>query len=349
MKKIIISIIIPVYNAEKFLDNCIGSVVNQTYKNLEIIIINDGSTDNSERIIKKWKYSDGRIKYIKQSNLGVAEARNKGMVEAQGEYIFFIDSDDTLKLDAIETLVSHCKRSATDIVLGNYFIVEENKTVKSKSLISKVIESSNIDSTNTKVNMFLFNGRPLATVWNKLYKTSFLKKYNLRFIGNVFAEDRLFNLMCFVNNSSITVVNEYTYFYNIIDNSRSRKFRETFFDECVALLHTLYSYLENKSILGNNQDLLEITVVYEIDNILSYYYNHFKSIGSIKEAISLIQSDKLLHNIIRKINKDKTLNKITKNKKNFIRMNLIIKFYLYMPKIVTATFYWLYKKISVLR
>src|SRR5690625_1048731 len=104
---ILVSIIIPVYNKEEYLEDCLESVINQSYEKIEIIIINDGSTDGSESIIKKWKNKDNRIKYMSQNNQGVAIARNNGIKVSKGDYIYFIDADDYLSLNAIETLYKH--------------------------------------------------------------------------------------------------------------------------------------------------------------------------------------------------------------------------------------------------
>ena len=109
-----VSIIIPVYNVEKYLDKCLKSVLNQTYKNIEIIVINDGSTDNSLKICKKYK--DKRIVLIDKENGGVSSARNKGLELASGKYITFVDSDDWLELDAIENMVSFIEKENVDFV-----------------------------------------------------------------------------------------------------------------------------------------------------------------------------------------------------------------------------------------
>ena len=102
IKAALLSVIIPVYNVEPYLEQCLDSVINQTYKNLEIICINDGSTDNSLKILEKYQKKDNRIKLINQKNKGLSEARNAGLDVAKGEYIAFVDSDDYLELNAYE-------------------------------------------------------------------------------------------------------------------------------------------------------------------------------------------------------------------------------------------------------
>lgn len=117
----LVSIIIPVYNKQDYLTDCIDSVLSQDYKNLEVIIINDGSTDNSEKIINKWIVKDYRIRYFTQSNKGVADTRNRGISIAKGEYIFLLDADDLLDKKAISKLVNYINQTNADIVIGNYY------------------------------------------------------------------------------------------------------------------------------------------------------------------------------------------------------------------------------------
>lgn len=110
-----ISVIIPIYNTESYLEQCIQSVINQTYKDLEIILINDGSTDNSGLICQKWKEQDPRIRYIKKENEGQGIARNLGIIRATGEYIIFVDSDDYLDKNLISKVYHYISEQNADI------------------------------------------------------------------------------------------------------------------------------------------------------------------------------------------------------------------------------------------
>ena len=115
--KELVSIIIPIYNVEKYLTKCIESVINQTYKNLEIILVNDGSTDNSKEIIDKYSLIDSRIKVINKKNGGLSEARNAGIEIAKGDYIGFLDSDDWIELNMYEKLYKYIKQENTYHIL----------------------------------------------------------------------------------------------------------------------------------------------------------------------------------------------------------------------------------------
>ncbi|MBQ8784417.1 MAG: glycosyltransferase family 2 protein [Alphaproteobacteria bacterium] len=112
-----VTVVIPVYNVEKYLEQCLDSVINQTYKDIEIICINDGSTDNSITILEKYALSDNRIKIISQTNQGISAARNAGIKVATGKYITFLDSDDFLSRDAIEKMVTAIENNYVDFVV----------------------------------------------------------------------------------------------------------------------------------------------------------------------------------------------------------------------------------------
>ena len=124
----LISIIVPVYNAEKYLDSCLNSIINQSYNNLEIIMVNDGSKDNSVEIIEKYCVRDERIKLFHQENQGAPAARNKGIIESQGKYLLFFDADDVMIIDAVESL--HNSIAKSDLVIGSFrYMIEEGKDI----------------------------------------------------------------------------------------------------------------------------------------------------------------------------------------------------------------------------
>ena len=130
MNKIDISIIVPIYNAEKYLKKCLDSLVNQTKKELEFILINDGSTDKSEEIVKTYK--DERIKYFKNKNQGIGKTRNFGIEKATGKYIMFLDSDDYFSSDACEILYKEAEKEKADLIVFDYYRVEKGQKQRIK-------------------------------------------------------------------------------------------------------------------------------------------------------------------------------------------------------------------------
>lgn len=163
--KDLISLIIPVYNVEKYLSKCLDSVVNQTYKNIEIIIINDGSTDSSLQICQEYKKKYSTIRLINQENNGIAAVRNIGLKEASGKYITFIDSDDYIDLDMIEKLYYFCKEKNADLVCCGTYYENENGKYYLKNCLSGEKEYDNYEALEA---MLLSKGID-SSVWNKLY------------------------------------------------------------------------------------------------------------------------------------------------------------------------------------
>ena len=211
IKTALLSVIIPVYNVEPYLEQCLDSVVNQTYKNLEIICINDGSTDNSLKILEKYQKKDNRMKIIDQKNKGVAAARNAGLDAATGEYITFVDSDDYLELNAYEEAMKVMLKT------NNVDIVEFNVNVFS--------EDSNpvtINRTNCTAKFFenIFNAKASApSVWNKVFKFDRIKKMNIRFPNGLVNDDTFFSTAAVMCSNNTTFINIPFYNYRIFGNS----------------------------------------------------------------------------------------------------------------------------------
>ena len=201
MNEELISIIIPVYNVEKYIRYCLESVINQTYKNLEIIIVDDGSKDSSGQIADEYALKDSRIKVIHKENGGLSDARNFGIKKAQGDYLIFIDSDDYVDVTMIEKLYNYAIKNELDIVTCNCLVVYENND-------KKVAISSNLDYSDDDVKNFLLS-KPAA--WNKIFKKELFN--NNQFKKGIYYEDlelipRLVN-----NTKKIGFINDALYYY----------------------------------------------------------------------------------------------------------------------------------------
>ena len=199
----LITVIIDVYNGEKFINKCLDSVINQTYKNLDILIIDDGSTDNTYKLIKDYK--DKRIRVIRQKNMGLSLARNVGLDNAKGDYLYFIDIDDYIELDTIEYLYKLIKKYKTNISMTATCLVKNN-------IIKKEINEEKtyvIDSIEI-LKKVLVNKDSLGAIWNKLYKKEVFN--NIRF------EDRIINDVTiihkiYIDNRKIAYSNLKKYYY----------------------------------------------------------------------------------------------------------------------------------------
>ncbi len=182
-----ISVIVPAYNMEDYLKRCLDSIIHQTLKDIEIVCIDDGSTDNSLLIFEEYAANDDRIKIYSQENLGLSAARNSGIAQSTGEYIGFVDSDDFVDLDFYEKLYNAAIENDADISCGN--IVRENE----KKRKTPVKYSKSTVACNTK-EKYILAGLPMHNyVWNKIYKREALVKSNIKFINGVLYEDMYFS------------------------------------------------------------------------------------------------------------------------------------------------------------
>lgn len=231
ISRVLVSIIIPVYNLERYIEKCIKSVQEQTCNNLEIIVIDDGSSDSSVMLVKNLAEVDSRIKLIKQSNQGVAQARNHGLKIAQGKYIVFVDGDDWLDIDCIKRTVELAESNELDMVCWPYL-----KEFSDRSVPVYLFEDSekvwHQDSIKILYRRFIGNYKEelacpekldsLCTVWGKLYNRDLVKDiifYGKNTIGST-AEDVLFNIMALSNMKKAAYVSDVFYHYRK-DNEQS--------------------------------------------------------------------------------------------------------------------------------
>lgn len=204
-----LSIIVPVYGVEKYIDKCLNSLVKQSLKEIEIIVVNDGTKDNSQKIIDKYvkKYPDKIKSYIKE-NGGQGSARNYGLKKATGEYIGYVDSDDFVEKDMYKKLYNKAKENNYDIVVcGNYNVSEDYQNKN----IDTFINNYNTDLEN------IFFGK--MAVWNKIYKRDILIKNKLEFKEKVWYEDLAFTLKAIMNSNTFAFIDEPLYDYLIREGS----------------------------------------------------------------------------------------------------------------------------------
>ncbi|HNS33024.1 MAG TPA: glycosyltransferase family 2 protein, partial [bacterium] len=205
MKKPLVSIIVPVYNAEKYIEKCSESLLGQSYKNLEIILVDDGSTDASGRMCDGYARKDSRVRVIHKDNGGVSDARNSGMHKVTGKYLCFLDSDDYLEAETIENAVKIAERENVDAVIWSYYA--DFVDCNGKLEFSRKVSLSNGIYSKNGVKPLPANEHLLGIgyVWNKLYRTDIVKKGNNRFLKDIsLGEDMLFN--CSVLSSAEKIV-----------------------------------------------------------------------------------------------------------------------------------------------
>lgn len=240
-----ISIIVPIYNAEKYLNKCIDSLVNQTKKELEFILINDGSTDSSEDIIKSYK--DKRIKYFKNKNQGIGKTRNFGIDKATGKYLMFLDSDDYLDINACEKLYNKAIKEKSDLVVFDFYRVEETL---------KEVTINNFKSSSLKENPNLLLDINLGPC-NKLIKRELIDKNNTRFNEELKYEDTPFVTEIIKNANKISKLNEYLHYYVIHSNSETTVRDERVFD-IIKIVDLVRKQFKGKDYI--KEDLNKLTV-----------------------------------------------------------------------------------------
>ena len=310
----LITVVINVYNGEKYISKCLESVLNQTYKNLEILIINDGSTDNTLKVIKKYK--DSRIKIITQKNIGISLSRNVGIDNFKGEYVFYVDSDDYIEEDTIEYLYNICKKY-------NVLI----STCRSKDIYdynNKIInKKENIELIDDKeyIRRILLEVDRNGNIWGKLMHKDLIKK--IRF------EDRLISDVAVIHklvmDQKIAYSNQMKYYYFKRNNGIVRSNNINWLKDLYKASLERYYYLKEKynDFIENDIGLLLI--------IINIYTN------ANKELIDYLKEEKAFKKYNR-LFKIKMLNKVNFKKKiKLLLFRISPKLYIGVTKIYLKT------------
>ena len=214
MNKGLVSIIIPIYNVAQYLDDCIKSACEQTYKNIEIILIDDGSTDGSAEICDKWAEKDIRIKVIHKKNGGLSDARNAGLEVSKGKYLLFLDGDDSVELNLLDISISKMVDGAEMVAFGYNLIYSDGSTQKVSFPDKNYILRTDKDKINCLLGPF-FRYEIGWNAWNRVFLKSIIDDYKIRFVDNkrIFAEDQLFCLCYIAHCSNLVVIDECLYNY----------------------------------------------------------------------------------------------------------------------------------------
>lgn len=325
-----VSIVVPVYNVEKYLDRCLKSLVNQTLENIEIILVDDGSSDNSPVMCDLWRKKDSRIKVIHKENGGLSSARNAGIKIASGRYIGFVDSDDDVELDMYEKMYIKAEKYTVDFVMSDYVreINDEDKYNKSLN-----IDAGYYDKNKIVNDIFpdLIMGRnidygPLLSVWHCIYKRNFLLHNNITFNEKVkWSEDNLFSaIVGYRAESFYYMKNQFLYHYYKNPGTITTGYRKGAWEVYKLMNSCLYDYFDNeKEYDFHNQ--LNIHLIYYACNVISMSVrNH-----AAREAI----------NRIKKILNDSDLQYALNNVKNLkISFKLRVQIFLMKNKLTYILF-----------
>lgn len=227
----LVSVIIPVYNVEKYLDRCIESIVSQTYEDIEIILVDDGSTDSSPEICDLWVEKDNRIKVIHKANAGAGWARNTGLDKSTGNYILFVDSDDYIDNKTVEECLAVALRDKSDVVMYGRTDVDNIGNKKIKPINSNKFIFKNDEVSEIVLPGLFINQRGFGVgVCGKMFRSDVISDNNLRFRSEreFLSEDSLFLIELFANIKTVSILPENYYYYFQNNNSFSRTFKRDF-------------------------------------------------------------------------------------------------------------------------
>lgn len=287
--KPLISFIIPVYNGERYIDKCIESILNQTVKNFEIIIIDDGSKDNTFNKCKYYQSKYNNIKVFTQENQGVSIARNNGLKNSSGEWIIFVDSDDEVVEDYIECVLKYLDNES-DLILFEYGVDKKNnKDISNKIYTETYIE----DKKNDLIICALDNKRmsekwrniSLRAPWAKVYKKSLLKNYNIKFTPKIkMGEDLLFNINVYLNANKVKYIKKIVYIVDERNDSVSRDYIDNL-DEIDKLFYdNLYKILDKYNLSNDIWTLYYKESFVGIMRCMKYQYFNSKCKLSYSEV-----------------------------------------------------------------
>lgn len=244
-----VSVIVPVYKAEQYLHNCIDSILNQTYTDFELILVDDGSPDKSGEICDKYAENDGRIRVIHKKNGGVSSARNEGMHAAKGEYICFVDSDDSLNIYFLQKCLELAKSYGDELIICGYNKIENNKIQKN------IFSDEKYDILQRdQVIMTLVEKVLICAPWGKLYRSDIIKDNEIKFPEDMsLGEDMVFNFHYCNYISKIVIINSPLYNYIVVnENSLLNKYKTDLYSKQMTINNRLSEYIDNWQI-DNNQ------------------------------------------------------------------------------------------------
>lgn len=289
-----LTVIVPAYNVEKYIEKCLASLVNQTYKNLKILVVNDGSTDNTKQIIEKYEKKYENLKLLNKENGGLSSARNFGLKNTKTKYVTFVDGDDYLELSTYELIMKKMEEEKTDLGIFNFKKVYSQKIIDSK-LDEKIYNKNFLKylfSKSTEVNI---------VVWNKIFKTDIILKNKIYFENRAYFEDTgfIFRYLYFIKKISLVELPLYNYIQR--ENSITKKFNPIIINSCentYKIIKEFYRENNNYEKYKNEiEDMYLRMKIYTLNNSLKYRGNYnfkitwqeiFKTKIPLKHKIALI-------------------------------------------------------------
>lgn len=281
-----LTVVIPVYNAQEHLERCLDSVLGQTIEDIEVILINDGSTDASAQICDLYAKKDSRVMVSHETNGGPAKARNRGILQAAGDYIGFVDSDDYIKREMYECLLGAAEKEQADIGICSYYSVNQDKcnTYTHPFGDKKVYDGDKIKDEIMQ-KFYVSDVIGLSSLWNKVYKRSFLTKHNLKLDESLIrAEDYWFNFEAISKAEKITAIEGAYYYYVDNPNGIMHRFRETQYED----------WVRNRKMLLKHNETLNLTIDYH-----DFYYRFIYNVSTYMLQLMINKQNGKVKEILR--------------------------------------------------
>lgn len=261
MIKGMVSVIIPVYNVETYLRECVESVLAQTYTNFELLLIDDGSKDSSPAICDEFAQMDSRVVVIHKGNEGPSATRNRGLQEARGEYIVFVDSDDLVDSQMLEKMERVMTRYQTDLCISGFLRFKDDwkQKVRISPYSLMILQSQQeLASVYTKAKTNMFG----VSIWAKMYRTEIIRENDIHFLEHIdYEEDCCFNLDYFRHVNTVSVLRDYFYYYRQMDQSLSKGYRKNSFKFLVNGYCRRKEYLESLGMKTGGVDAIFLIVI----------------------------------------------------------------------------------------
>lgn len=343
-----VSVIVPVYNVEKYVGECLDSILNQTLKDIEIIVLNDGSTDDSLKIIKKYAEQDSRIRVYNHENRGLGPTRNRGITLAKGKYLAFVDSDDTIVPDALETLYNRAVEQGADIVEGEVMLIYENDPSKNRVRTDlpdlKCIQVTE-DSKDEFYRYYYFPRIISHNACDKLYSIKLVTDNHIIFGDNrrIFAEDNWFQLQVFLALPKISVVNKVVYNYRQQTNSIMHSPKKNLLERHSNMVKDYSDLLEMH---GNQLADRKLRALLAFDVLIMELWNQKNCNGSRStfiKALSGIHENKLMKECIIDIVRLDAYNLESKRSKVFALVIISVLYQLNMIDLAHSILWRLYR------
>lgn len=289
-----LTVIVPAYNVEKYIEQCLNSLVNQSYKFLEILVINDGSTDSTKELVEKYEKKYKNLKLLNKKNGGLSSARNLGLINTKTEYVTFVDGDDYLELNAYEVIMKKVEKEKVDVGIFSFKKIYSQKIINSK--VNKKIYNGNflkyLFSKSTEVDI---------VVWNKIFKTDIIINNKIYFKNKAYFEDTgfIFRYLYFVKKVSLINLPLYNYIQH--NNSITKKFNSLIMSSCENTYKIIKEFYQKNNEYEKYKNKIEDMhlrmKIYTLNNSLKYGGNYsmkttwkeiFKTKIPIKHRIALI-------------------------------------------------------------